>query len=188
MSNYTIVTVAEVENSFAGKGWPGAMRFLTKDLGNEQVAITHRLMPQYAGGKGGYGHKHKTQEEIVYVIRGELEVKLDDKVEVVKAGQVIRIAPEVVRSLWNEQPDEAEILIISIKLNLSKILASSDSPNERSSDFSAVDVVTTIPSSDKTTRSSPLDKSGAREVLRKSSKTDDVMEDTEVVKDFWPTD
>jgi quercetin dioxygenase-like cupin family protein len=115
MSNYTVVSVENIENAFEARGWPGAMRFLTKDLGNEQVAITHRTMPQHAGGKGGYGHKHKTQEEIVYVIRGELEIKLDDKIEIVKAGQAIRIAPEVVRSLWNEKPEEAEILIISTK-------------------------------------------------------------------------
>lgn len=116
MSNYSIVSVENVENTFAKRGWPGAMRFLTKDLGNTQVALTHRTMPQYAGGKGGYGHSHKVQEEVVYVIRGVLEVKLDDTIEIVKAGQAIRIAPEVVRSLWNEQPDEAEILIISTKL------------------------------------------------------------------------
>lgn len=115
MSNYTVVTIAEVENTFEAKGWPGAMRFLTNSLGNEQIAITHRVMPQHAGGKGGYGHKHKTQEEIIYVLKGELEVKLDDAVEVVKAGQVIRIAPEVVRSVWNEQPDDVEILILSAK-------------------------------------------------------------------------
>lgn len=131
MSNYTVVNVEEVENSFAAKGWPGAMRFLTKELGSQQVAITHRIMPQHAGGKGGYGHKHKTQEEIVYVIRGELEIKLDNMIEIVKAGQAIRISPEVVRSIWNEQPEEAEILIISTKI-------------------------------------------------------DDVMDDTEIVKDFWP--
>lgn len=133
MSNYTIITAEDAENVFAEKGWPGAMRYLTKNLGNTQVAITHRIMPQHAGGKGGYGHKHKTQEEIVYVIRGELEIKLDDKIEIVKAGQAIRIAPEVIRSLWNEQPEEAEILIIS-------------------------------------------------------TKTDNVSDDTEIVKDFWPAD
>jgi len=131
MSNYKVVSVGDVKNAFAEKGWPGAMRFLTKDLDNQQIAITHRLMPQHAGGKGGYGHKHKTQEEIVYVIRGELEIKLDEVVEVVSAGQAIRIAPEVVRSLWNDKPAEAEILIIS-------------------------------------------------------TKTDNLSDDTEIVKDFWP--
>ncbi len=117
MSNYTVITVAEVKNSFEAKGWPGAMRFLTSGLGNQQVALTHRVMPRHAGGKGGYGHRHKTQEEIIYVLRGELEVKLDDTVEIVKAGQVVRIAPEVVRSIWNEQAEEAEILIISTKVD-----------------------------------------------------------------------
>lgn len=117
MSNYTIVSIEDIENAFASKGWPGSMRFLTKPLSSQQVALTHRIMPQYSGGKGGYGHSHKTQEEIVYVIRGELEVKLNDKVKVVKASQAIRIAPEVVRSLWNEQREETEILIISTKID-----------------------------------------------------------------------
>lgn len=117
MSNYTITSLDEVENYFAAKGWPGEMKFLTGPLKNEQVAITYRNMPQHSGGKGGYGHRHKIQEEIVYLIKGELEVKLDDTIEILKAGQAIRIAPETVRSLWNDKPEPAELLIISTKID-----------------------------------------------------------------------
>ena len=40
--------------------YPGEMRMLTTDLGTEQVAFTYRRMPQHTGGKGSYGHCHKT--------------------------------------------------------------------------------------------------------------------------------
>lgn len=115
MSNYTIVTVSETKNWFEDKGWPGEMHFLKNELDTKQVAIAHRKMPQNSGGKGGYGHKHKTQEEIIYVIAGEIEVKLDNEVKVIKTGQAIRIAPEVIRSIWNDKPAEAELLIISTR-------------------------------------------------------------------------
>jgi hypothetical protein len=49
------------------------MRFLTEHLRAEQVAFTHRAMPAQSGGKGGYGHRHKTQEEIYFVVRGTVQ-------------------------------------------------------------------------------------------------------------------
>ena len=93
--------------------YPGEMRFLTQSLGNEQVALTYRRMAPQTGGKGSYGHRHLTQEEIYFVISGRLEFKLDD--EVVEAGPLtgVRVSPEVVRSVWNEGPDDAELVICS---------------------------------------------------------------------------
>src|SRR3954447_17246789 len=92
------------------------MRFLTSALGNEQVAITHRVMPSQSGGKGGYGHRHKTQEEIYYVVSGTLQFKLEDEVIDVPAGRAVRVAPGVTRSIWNEGPEEAELLICSVRV------------------------------------------------------------------------
>lgn len=117
MNAYTIATLSDTENAFEKHGWPGEMKHLTGPLGTEQVAITYRNMPQNSGGKGGYGHYHKTQEEVVYLFNGELEVKVDDEVVVLKAGQSIRIAPEAVRSLWNAKPEHAELLIVSTKID-----------------------------------------------------------------------
>lgn len=117
MSNYTVCRIADVENAFAKKGWPGEMKHLTGPLGNEQVAVTYRKMPQHTGGKGGYGHHHKVQEEVVVILKGELQVKLDDKIINLKEGSAIRIAPEIVRSLWNDKPEEVELLIISTKID-----------------------------------------------------------------------
>ena len=116
MNDYTVASIKDVTNAFAEHGWPGDMKFLTTPLGNEQVAITYRKMPKRSGGKGGYGHFHHTQEEVVYVIKGEIEVKIGDDIRTLNAGDAIRIAPSAVRSLDNEREEEAEILIISTKL------------------------------------------------------------------------
>jgi mannose-6-phosphate isomerase-like protein (cupin superfamily) len=115
MSDYTIKRLSEVDDLFGGK-YPGAMRMLAGPLGAEQVAVTHREMPPKAGGKGGYGHRHKTQEEIYFVISGTLEFKLDDEVIEVQGPTAVRVPPHVVRSVWNEGPGDAELLIVSTRI------------------------------------------------------------------------
>jgi len=116
MSDYTILQLTDVADAFGGR-YPGEMRFMTSDLGSEQVAITHRRMPPQTGGKGGYGHRHRTQEEIYFVISGRLEFKLDDELVEVEGPTAVRVAPHVVRSIWNEGPQDAELLIVSVRLD-----------------------------------------------------------------------
>ena len=111
----TIVEVGEAPNMFEGS-YPGEMRFLGRHMGTEQVALTYRRMPAETGGKGSYGHRHKTQEEIYYVIAGTLEFKLGDEVVDVPAGGAVRVPPQTVRSVWNEGPDDAEMLICSVRI------------------------------------------------------------------------
>ena len=115
MSDYTIRRLEDVPDAFGGK-YPGAMRFLTDELGNTQVALTHRVMPPQSGGKGSYGHRHKTQEEVYLVISGTLQFKLDDEIVDVPGGTAVRIAAGVVRSVWNDGPGDAELLIVSVRL------------------------------------------------------------------------
>jgi mannose-6-phosphate isomerase-like protein (cupin superfamily) len=116
MSDYTILSVEEVPDVFGGK-YPGAMRYLTQSLGTQQLAFTHRLMPAKSGGKGSYGHRHKTQEEIYYVISGTLQFKLDEDLFDVGGGTAVRVAPGVVRSIWNDGPGDAELVICSVRLD-----------------------------------------------------------------------
>ena len=116
MSGYTILALDEAPDAFEGR-YPGSMRFLTAPLGAEQVALTHRVMPAKSGGKGSYGHRHKTQEEIYYVVSGTLQFKLEDEVIDVGPGTAVRVAPTVTRSVWNEGPDDAELVICSIRLD-----------------------------------------------------------------------
>jgi mannose-6-phosphate isomerase-like protein (cupin superfamily) len=114
LANYTICKRTDVPDVLGD--YPGEMRFFTGDLGAEQVALTYRRMPHNTGGKGSYGHRHKTQEEIYFVLSGKLQFKLEDEIVDVEAGSAVRVAPEVVRSVWNDRPEDAEIVICSIRV------------------------------------------------------------------------
>ncbi len=111
MAGYTIATLTDVPDVLGD--YPGEMRMLTNGLDAEQVALTFRRMPQHTGGKGSYGHFHKTQEEIYFVVSGKLQFKLGDEIVDAAAGTAIRVAPEVVRSVWNDEPEDAELVIVS---------------------------------------------------------------------------
>jgi mannose-6-phosphate isomerase-like protein (cupin superfamily) len=114
MADYTIRRLEQIPDVLGD--YPGEMRMTAaSDLGNEQVALTWRWMPARTGGKGGYGHRHKTQEEIYFVASGTLQFKLDDEVIDLGAGTVLRVAPQVCRSVWNEGPDEALLIMCSTK-------------------------------------------------------------------------
>lgn len=115
MSDYTIRRIEDVPDAFGG-AYPGAMRFFTEHLANTQVAFTHRVMPPQSGGKGSYGHRHRTQEEIYFVISGTLQFKLEDEVVDVAGGTAVRVAPGVARSVWNEGSEDAELIIVSVRV------------------------------------------------------------------------
>jgi mannose-6-phosphate isomerase-like protein (cupin superfamily) len=114
MADYSIRPLEEIPDVLGD--YPGEMRMTAaSDLGTEQVSFTWRRMPAQTGGKGSYGHRHKTQEEIYFVASGTLQFKLEDEVLDVPAGTVVRIAPAVARSVWNEGPDDAVLIMCSIK-------------------------------------------------------------------------
>jgi mannose-6-phosphate isomerase-like protein (cupin superfamily) len=96
--------------------YPGEMRLLTYVIDAEQAAISYRRMPQHTGGKGSYGHRHKTQEEIYFVMSGRLQFKLGDEIVELEKGGVVRVAPEVARSVWNDEPQDAELIIVSKRI------------------------------------------------------------------------
>jgi mannose-6-phosphate isomerase-like protein (cupin superfamily) len=118
MPGYTVTRLEEADDVLGD--YPGEMRMLAGPLGSEQVAFTYRRMPQHTGGKGSYGHRHAEQEEIYFVISGKLQFKLDDDVIECGPGTAVRVAPEVFRSVWNDEPEEVEIVIVSTRAEDSK--------------------------------------------------------------------
>jgi mannose-6-phosphate isomerase-like protein (cupin superfamily) len=115
MAGYTIKSLSDVPDMLGD--YPGEMRMATYEVDAEQAALTWRRMPPRTGGKGAYGHRHKTQEEIYLVVSGTLQFKLEDDVIDVPAGTVVRVAPEVARSVWNEGPDDVELVIVARKID-----------------------------------------------------------------------
>jgi mannose-6-phosphate isomerase-like protein (cupin superfamily) len=113
MADYTLKTLEQIPDVLGD--YPGEMRMGSLALDAEQVAFTWRRMPAQTGGKGGYGHRHKTQEEVYFVASGTLQIKLEDEVIDVPAGTVVRVAPQVARSVWNEGPEDGVLIICSAK-------------------------------------------------------------------------
>jgi|ERR1700742_1988804 len=110
---YTLKRLEEIPDVLGD--YPGEMRMGSSVLDAEQVAFTWRRMPAQTGGKGSYGHRHRTQEEIYFVAEGILQFKLEDEVIDVPAGTVVRVPGSTARSVWNEGPDDAVLIIVSQK-------------------------------------------------------------------------
>lgn len=115
MKNYKVVKLKDVKDILGD--YPGDMKPLKDPLGTTQVALTYRRMPAKTGAKGSYGHAHHAQEEIIFVISGQVQVKVGDDVVELPAKSAIRIAPKALQGTWNEGPAEAEILIISNRMD-----------------------------------------------------------------------
>jgi mannose-6-phosphate isomerase-like protein (cupin superfamily) len=114
VADWTIKHLEEIPDVLGD--YPGEMRMSSaSELGTEQVAFSWRRMPAQTGGKGSYGHRHKTQEEVYFVASGTLQFKLEDEVIDVEQGSVVRVAPQVTRSVWNEGPEDAVLIIVSVK-------------------------------------------------------------------------
>ncbi len=113
MGDYQIVRLEDVDDWLGD--YPGEMRGITYAIGAEQVALTHRRMPQHTGSKGSYGHRHKKQEEIYFVLSGKLQFKLNDEIVEVGERQAIRIPPQTWRGVWNGEAEDAELIIISTR-------------------------------------------------------------------------
>jgi mannose-6-phosphate isomerase-like protein (cupin superfamily) len=115
MADYVIKRLEEIPDVLGD--YPGEMRMATYEMGNEQVAFTHRRMPPDTGGKGSYGHHHKTQEEIYFVVSGTLTFKLAEDVVEAGPGTIVRIPPHVVRSVHNESDEDAELVMVSTRVS-----------------------------------------------------------------------
>jgi len=113
MSGYTRIDLTDAPDVLGD--YPGEMRFLTGPLEAEQAALSYRRMPPGTGGRGSYGHRHRTQEEIYLVVEGKLTFKIGDDVFEASPGTAIRVAPETVRSVHNDTDEDVILIIASIK-------------------------------------------------------------------------
>jgi mannose-6-phosphate isomerase-like protein (cupin superfamily) len=116
VSNYSIVHVEDVEDSYGGSDVPGEFRSLKEALGAEQLAVTLIRVPPNSDFEQGTGHCHKELEEIYIITRGVLTMRFEDEVEEVKAGSVVRVAPATTRSHRNEGSEPVEIWAVSRKI------------------------------------------------------------------------
>jgi mannose-6-phosphate isomerase-like protein (cupin superfamily) len=115
MADYEVVTREDAADWMAEYPAFGEMRSYTAALGCDAVAFTWRLMPPDTGGKGSYGHRHKDQEEIYFVARGRVQFKIGEDEFEAGPQTAVRVPTHEFRSVHNDGPDEAELIICSPK-------------------------------------------------------------------------
>ncbi|HYQ12599.1 MAG TPA: cupin domain-containing protein [Solirubrobacterales bacterium] len=113
MADYSVTSREEAVDWMGEYPGFGEMRSYTDALGCSAVAFTWRVMPADTGGKGSYGHRHKDQEEIYFVARGTVQFKVGDDVFEAGPGTAVRVGTDAFRSVHNDGPDDAELIIVS---------------------------------------------------------------------------
>ena len=108
ISDYTVVNLKEVEDSFADNPALDA-HFGRKSLNSEHLGVSHfRTGPGFRSEKG---HTHREQEEVYIVIAGSGRIKLGHEIVELRPWDAVRVAPATVRSL-EAGPDGMEFLAI----------------------------------------------------------------------------
>lgn len=115
MAGYSLLSRADAADWMADYPGFGEMRSYGGGLGCEQIALTWRRMPAGTGGRGSYGHSHRTQEEVLLVTRGRITVRVGDDVFEAVEGDAVRIAPEAIRSVHNDSAEDAELVLVSTR-------------------------------------------------------------------------
>lgn len=63
-------------------------------------------------GEGHNFHKHPDQEEMIYVMAGQIEQWLEQKKQMLSPGDSIFIAPDVVHASFNDGDEPVKLLVV----------------------------------------------------------------------------
>ena len=89
--------------------------FLHDALELTSCEISINTVPK--GFKVPFNHKHKQNEEVYIVLKGEGAITIDGETVMVKEGSVVKIAPEAARTIENTGDGEFEFICIQAKTN-----------------------------------------------------------------------
>lgn len=109
MSNFSVVKLSDVPNFSKN----GEMRMMRDALGSDQVALSYRKFPP--GYDSSHGHTHSTMDEVVFVFKGTLKMKLDDDIIEVGPYMAVMIPPDVKRGYHNDGEEDVELLVASAR-------------------------------------------------------------------------
>jgi mannose-6-phosphate isomerase-like protein (cupin superfamily) len=119
MADYTILRRADAPD-YTGEA-PGAFLGYGRPLGSEQLAVNVRVLAPHTssappGSDPGWGHAHRTIEEIYLVLEGEVRIKLGDEIETLRQYDAVLIPPGTVRAVRNETEGQAAFAMISVRV------------------------------------------------------------------------
>ncbi len=109
MSSFAKVNLLELDD-VVGDRAPGIEgRFARKHLGSRDLGVSlFRYGPNL---RSPMAHSHREQEEAYIIVGGSGRVLLDDQVHELRQWDVLRVAPEVVRS-FEAGPDGLDIVAV----------------------------------------------------------------------------
>jgi quercetin dioxygenase-like cupin family protein len=109
MSRFAVVNLLEIDDS-VGERAPGIEgRFARKHLDSRDLGVSlFRYAPNL---RSPMAHSHREQEEAYVIVGGAGRILLDDETRDLRQWDVVRVAPEVVRS-FEAGPDGLEILAV----------------------------------------------------------------------------
>src|ERR1700693_4074067 len=109
MPDFTLKNLKEVDDALAGRDADVEARFARKHLDSEHLGVSYFRYGR--GYRSPVGHRHREQEEAYVVMGGSGRVRLDDQIVELKAWDVLRVAPPVVRSC-ESGPEGLELIAI----------------------------------------------------------------------------
>jgi quercetin dioxygenase-like cupin family protein len=109
VSRFAIVNLLDVEDSVGGRA-PGIEgRFARGNLDSRDLGVSlFRYAPNL---RSPMAHSHREQEEAYIIVGGSGRVLLDDELHELSQWDVLRVAPEVVRS-FEAGPDGLDIVAV----------------------------------------------------------------------------
>ena len=113
---YSVATREQALDFMADYPGFGEQRWYSDALGTEQVSFSWRRMPPATGGRGSYGHRHPGQEEVYFVLSGNVTFKVGDDVFQAAPQTAVQMTGNQFYSVHNDTDDEAELLIFSTRL------------------------------------------------------------------------
>ena len=117
MNGYSVAARTDATDWMADYPGFGEMRHYPEALDCEQVAFSWRRMPAGTGGRGSYGHRHPGQEEVYFVVSGTLTFKVGDDVFEAEPQTAVRMSGEAFYSVHNDTDSDAELVIMSTRLD-----------------------------------------------------------------------
>jgi len=94
----------------------GGMWFLKDALGASELGLTVLELEPEAKGKE-HGHSGDGQEKIYYVVKGTVDIELDDETVTLEDGDAIRLDPEQTRQIHNHSDARATLILAGTPLD-----------------------------------------------------------------------
>ena len=112
MKNYKKAELGKISNLI---NLENGKAFLHDALELTSCEISVNTVPK--GFKVPFNHKHKQNEEIYIVLKGERVITVDGESLMIKEGSAVKILPEASRTIENTGDNEFEFICIQAKAN-----------------------------------------------------------------------